>query len=347
MAFGKFFFLPSIISEGIYETNTTEKLIQQNYKVKKLNYSKAEAFVFKLWGREVSGDKISEKESEVLELWKNETIKDLDKKHVQESKIRVLSGLESYFASPVRNNVFYLRKKFYSAAAVFLILFGLTGFFTYQFFIKPDVYVAVDANRTIKLEDGSTVMLLPGAKLTVEKSFPAKTRIVDLQGDAIFKVAKSKIHPFIVRADGFSTRVMGTVFKVMQRGGQKTVELYEGKVAVSSPGTAVSYLTPNQRWTNFGAPHTAAVITEKTDIKSGKKTSVLLTLTFNDVTFRSIMEVLYKNYGISIKYPEEIAEKKITADLTGSSWDENVEALAFITGLEVHKENNTTYILKK
>lgn len=315
--------------------------------MKKLNYSKAEAFVFKLWGREVSGDKISEKESEVLELWKNETIKNLDQDHVQESKVRVLSGLESYFILPAKNNVFYLRRNFYNAAAVLLLLFGLTSFFTYHFFFKPDVYVAIDSNCTVKLEDGSMVMLLPGAKLTVEKSFPAKTRVVDLQGDAVFKVAKSKVHPFIVRADGFSTKVMGTVFKVMQRGARKTVELYEGKVAVSSPGTAVSYLTPNQRWTNFGSAHTAAVINDKTDKKSGKKISVLMTLTFNDVTFKSIMEILYKNYGIHIKYPEEIAEKKITADLTGSSWDENVEALAFITGLEVQKENNTTYILKK
>ncbi|WP_317193027.1 FecR family protein [Chryseobacterium paridis] len=315
--------------------------------MKKLKYSKAEAFVFKLWSREVSGKEISKKESEVLELWKSEASRNLDKNHIQESKIKVLSGLESYFGRPVKNNVFYLRRNFYSAAAVLLLLFGLTGFFSYQIFFKPDIYVAAESNQVIKLKDGSTVMLLPGAKLTVEKSFPAKTRVVDLQGDAVFKVAKSKIHPFIVKADGFSTRVMGTVFKVMQRGANKTVELYEGKVAVSSPGNAVSYLTPNQRWTNFGSTHTAAVINDKTDKKSGKKISILLTLTFNDVSFKSIMEILYKNYGISIRYPEEIAEKKITADLTGSSWDENVEALAFITGLEVQKENNTTYILKK
>ncbi|MDH6250605.1 transmembrane sensor [Chryseobacterium sp. H1D6B] len=315
--------------------------------MKKLKYSKTEAFVFKLWDREVSGDKISEKELEVLELWKREASKKLDKGDIQESKVKVLAGLESYFTHPAGSNMSYLRKNFYHAAAVLLIIFGLTSFFTFNFFFKPDVYVAENINHIIKLEDGSVVMLLPSSKLTVEKSFPAKTRIVDLQGDAVFKVAKSKTHPFIVRAEGFSTRVMGTVFKVMQRGKRKTVELYEGKVAVSSPGTAVSYLTPNQRWTNLGLPHTAAVAGNKTDEKSGKKISVLMTLTFSDVSFRSIMEVLHKNYGINIKYPEEIADKKITADLTGSSWDENVEALAFITGLEVQKENNTTYILKK
>ncbi|WP_228379038.1 FecR family protein [Chryseobacterium piperi] len=314
--------------------------------MKKLKYSKTEAFVFKLWSREVSGDKISEKELRLLELWEREVIKSLDKEDIQKSKIKVLSDLEPYFVHPINSQV-YFRKNRYSVAAVLLLLFSLGGFFTYFFFYKPDVYVAENINRTVKLKDGSLVMLLPGAKLTVEKSFPAETRIVDLQGDAVFKVAKSKVHPFIVKADGFSTRVMGTVFKVMQRGTRKTVELYEGKVAVSSPGTSVAYLTPNQRWTNFGIAHTAAVVIGKKDKRSGKKLFVLMTLTFNDVPFKNIMDILYKNYGISIKYPPEVADKKVTADLTGSSWDENVEALAFITGLEVQKENNTTYILKK
>lgn len=314
--------------------------------MKKLKYSKAEAFVFKLWSREVSEDDLSEKELKVLELWEEDVIKNLEKNQIREAKVKVLSGLEPYFVQSGERNS-YFKRNLYSAAAVLLLIFSLGGFFTYNFLFKPDVYVAETINKTIRLEDGSEVTLLPGAKLTVEKSFPADTRVVNLKGDAIFSVAKSKIHPFIVQADGFSTRVMGTKFKVVQNGASKTVDLYEGKVAVSSPGTAIAYLTPNQRWTNFGILRTAAVVASKTDQKSGKKISVLKSLTFNDVSFKIIMEVLHKNYGISIKYPQEIAEKKVTADLTGSTWDENVEALAFIVGLEVQKENNTTYILKK
>jgi len=58
-----------------------------------------------------------------------------------------------------------------------------------------------------------------------------------------------------------------------------------------------------------------------------------------------VAEILQKNYSISIIYPKEFAEKKITADFTGGSTEENIEALAFILGLEVKKDKQT-YILK-
>lgn len=122
-----------------------------------------------------------------------------------------------------------------------------------------DKYYAESANRKIILADGSVVILLPGSQLTVEKSFPQDTRIVDLKGNAVFTVAKSK-HPFIVHAEGFSTKVLGTVFKITQTGNSKTVDLYEGKVAVSYAGAPVAFLKPHQKWTNFGISRTAAVI---------------------------------------------------------------------------------------
>jgi transmembrane sensor len=160
-------------------------------------------------------------------------------------------------------------------------------------------------------------------------------------------VAKSKIHPFVVRADGFSTKVLGTVFKISQSGKNKTVDLYEGKVAVTAAGAPISYLTPHQKWTNFGVAHTAAVISYAVENRSGKKIrALLLSLSFNDVSLKEAVQVLEKNDKINIIYPKEAAEKKITADFTGGNTDENIEALAFILGLNVQKENRT-YTLKK
>jgi hypothetical protein len=51
---------------------------------------------------------------------------------------------------------------------------------------------------------------------------------------------------------------------------EKAVDLYEGKVAVSSVGVPVSYLKPNQKWTNFGIAHTTAIISFAPDKASGK-----------------------------------------------------------------------------
>lgn len=305
------------------------------------------AFVFKLWQREVSEEKISEKEHEILNQWTIRTEKDLETMHMKESKERVLSALELYFIKPVKDAPVYpLRKYFYTAAAAIILLLSVGGILTYQQFFKADSYTANSGNRKVYLADGSVVTLLKGAELTIDKSFPASTRIVNLKGDAIFSVAKSKTHPFIVHADGFSTKVLGTVFKISQSGNSKSVQLYEGKVAVSYGGTPVSYLKPNQKWTNFGVAHTAAVISLTQENNTGKLNAKLLSLSFNDVVFKEVAEVMQTNYKIKIMYPKESADKKITADFTGGTADENMEALAFILGLEVHKEDHT-YTLKK
>lgn len=317
------------------------------YFMKNQKYRNTEAFVFKLWQREVSGEKISEKEAEILDQWKILTEKDLDKIHMEESKDRVLSALELYFIKPVKTAPIYPLKKYaYTAAAAIIILLSLGGILTYNTFFKPATYTADSGTRKVYLADGSVVTLLKGAELTVDQSFPASTRIVDLKGDAIFSVAKSKKHPFIVHADGFSTKVLGTVFKISQSGKDKSVQLYEGKVAVSYAGTPVSYLTPNQKWTNFGIAHTAAVISLATEKKSGKQKAELLSLSFNDVSFKEVADVMQTNYKIRILYPKETADKRITADFTGGTADENMEALAFILGLDVHREDHI-YTLKK
>lgn len=316
---------------------------------KLLPYKNIEAFVFRLWEREVSEDSISKKENELLKQWKNLAEKDLDIVHLKESRERVLSGLENYFSHkdivsiPSTKS---FRTHLYKIAAVIILLLTLGGVFIYSLFIKPDVYLAKSGNSIVRLEDGSVVTLLPGAVLTVEKSFPASTRVVDLKGDAIFSVAKSKKHPFIVRADGFSTKVLGTVFKISQSGKKKAVDLYEGKVAVSTPGVPVSFLKPNQKWTNFGVAHTTAVISLKPVKNSAGRITSILSLSFNDVPLKEVVTVLESNYHTKVQYPKEAEDKKITADFTGGTVGENIESLAFILGLEVQKKENT-YILKK
>jgi len=318
----------------------------KNSMKKRLTYKNIEAFVFRLWEREVSENNISEKENELLKQWKTLAEKDLDITHLKESKGRILSGLEHYFAQRDIQSAKSFKTHFYKIAAVIILLLSLGSIFTYTMFIKPDVYLAKSENRIIHLEDGSVVTLLPGAELTVEKSFPASTRVVDLKGDAIFSVAKSKTHPFIVRADGFSTKVLGTVFKISQSGKRKAVDLYEGKVAVSSPGVPVSFLKPNQKWTNFGIAHTTAVISLKPAKNSPNKVPAILSLSFNDVPLKEVVAVLESSYNTKVLYPKEAEDKKITADFTGGTVAENIESLAFILGLEVQKKENT-YILKK
>lgn len=91
-----------------------------------------------------------------------------------------------------------------------------------------------NADLAIKLEDGSTVTLAPGASVQFPESFAGNVRQVQLSGKALFQVAKNPERPFIVYASELVTRVLGTTFSVNSPSGNKSasVEVIEGKVSV-------------------------------------------------------------------------------------------------------------------
>lgn len=308
--------------------------------------NKLKAFIFFFWGREISGQDLTSKEAELLKIWEAEILNELDAEHLQYSKKSILSDIKRKSDSTSVISRYSVKKILkYAPAAVLLLFLSLFG--VYNVFFKPDVYIADSFFKKVTLEDGTVVTLMQGAKLTVAKSFPADTRIVDLEGDAVFSVAKDKRHPFVVQAENFTTRVLGTVFKISQMGKDKSVELYEGKVAVSYGNTKDSYLMPNQIWTNFGIDGAAAVIIKKSDKHFNQPILKIKSLSFKDVPFIKVIEVIKKHYAIDILYPQEINAEKISAEFNGENVDDNIEMLAFAVGMQVHKENDKTYTLKK
>lgn len=67
----------------------------------------------------------------------------------------------------------------------------------------------------IRLPDGSTVWLNAASSIQYSLNIGnAKQRIVKLDGEAYFEVAKDKLHPFIVETDKQSVEVLGTHFNI-------------------------------------------------------------------------------------------------------------------------------------
>lgn len=87
--------------------------------------------------------------------------------------------------------------------------------------------------RTITLQDGSVVKLAAGSRL--EERSESETRTVALSGRAFFAVTHEADRPFVVRAAGSETRVVGTRFEVAEGDdGHVRVVVVEGRVTVSN-----------------------------------------------------------------------------------------------------------------
>jgi transmembrane sensor len=98
------------------------------------------------------------------------------------------------------------------------------------------VMTGVGQRDSVRLADGSRVLLGPMSKLTIGGGYGGATRTVELRGDAFFDVLHDEAHPFVVRAGDAVIRDVGTTFTVeASDSSQIRVVVTSGSVRVATP----------------------------------------------------------------------------------------------------------------
>jgi len=169
----------------------------------------------------------------------------------QQEKIRNQSGLF---------------RQFLKYAAIVFIAVSASGLF---FFNKGknqiknrgqsinELIVPMGSSASFRLSDGTFVTLNAGSSLKYDNCYGIYDRVVNLEGEAFFDVAKETDMPFTVKTSHLSVLALGTTFNVKAYSDDKTIEttLVEGSVrieGISAEGTRqVTVLKPNQKMTFF------------------------------------------------------------------------------------------------
>ena len=99
-----------------------------------------------------------------------------------------------------------------------------------------DYATAVGEQRTLRLEDGSRVILDTDTRLQVRLSADARS-VTLVRGQAFFDVEGDPERPFTVSAGGTRVTAIGTRFDVRRLGDGARVVLVEGRVAVRDADT--------------------------------------------------------------------------------------------------------------
>ena len=226
--------------------------------------------------------------------------------------------------------------RWWMAAAAILIVGGLAWTFRATFRDEPVVYreqvgiAEVPLNeqvnttakqQTITLSDGSTVQLKPGGKLSYS-SFSGNQRVVYLDGEGYFDVAKNPSKPFIVYAGRIVVQVVGTSFRVSSNTGKvrSSVAVTSGKVKVFAAGRAGRekepvLLVPNQQVV-FNA-HTNAfgkgIVAEPVQIGG---TGGAQECYFDNTSVTAVLHTIETAYGVTIRHDNAaFASCKLTAPL--------------------------------
>ncbi len=264
--------------------------------------------------------------------WKS--VKEENRKMKDSADQRIWNGLENKIRSRSKT------KRFLWAAAVLLPLFTvITLFFTENALSSSSHQQMVFRTETMQKEftlpDGSIITLQPESELTLTDNFGKKTRNVSFKGKAFFSVAKNKALPFIIDANGFRVKVLGTKFLLDQRSEDKKVYLKEGKVKIDYKGHT-TYLLPKETW-----------LADKNGTeKHFYDQDVVRTFDFNEMKFGQAISQLEKTYNISISYPQQYRENVIDGDITGDL-NKVIKTIGFPFSLNTRKESDYHIILEK
>ncbi|WP_176954307.1 FecR family protein [Niabella drilacis] len=215
--------------------------------------------LIRLLGRKLSGDASSEELEELesilnrhpeLQFFYDEMIKparleEEEKELAEQSYLSdlmhmELRGLRLHSpASPARQERLKSPRLAYriAIAALFILAAGLT-FVTLRGKKQAvptgnETATAKGSKSTVKLPDGTVVMLNTNSRLKYDENFKKDQREVTLEGEAYFDVAHDAEHPFIIHTNTADITVLGTVFNVRSfRDGYFETALIKGKVSI-------------------------------------------------------------------------------------------------------------------
>ncbi|MBA9078707.1 FecR family protein [Rufibacter quisquiliarum] len=187
----------------------------------------------------------------------------------------------------------------------------------------------------ITLSDGTKVWLNATSSLRFPAAFAGKERVVQLQGEAYFEVAKNKHMPFKVVASEMEVEVLGTHFNLMAYEDEDRLRtsLLEGSVRVSSTQKQV-VLQPNQEAVLQKNSHALQVHQVDASESIAWKNGQFL---FHEEDLKSVMRKIARWYDVDVVYQSEIGEKSFTGTISRFEKIEDVLEMLELTGT-VHFE---------
>jgi ferric-dicitrate binding protein FerR (iron transport regulator) len=205
------------------------------------------------------------------------SIKEYDGTHILDQIYHKIKIEEAVFLN--KTNIYKIIRKY---AAIFIVAACLSGFLFYYIgknratiprLQYSELIVPLGSRVQFTLSDGTAVTLNAGSRLKYDNHFGIKERVVQLEGEGYFKVAKDASRPFTVKTLYLNVRALGTEFNVKAYPDDKTIEttLVEGSIKIepiSDKGNAeITVLKPNQKLTFYKKDST---IVDETVRSNGK-----------------------------------------------------------------------------
>jgi len=168
------------------------------------------------------------------------------------------------------------------------------------------------------LPDGTKVYLNAASTLSYPTAFQDKERLVELNGEAYFEVAKNKLLPFRVKSGQQTVEVLGTHFNVNAYADEGAIRttLLEGAVKISA-GMITQVIKPGQQAILNKNTADKIVITEvNTDKVIAWKNGVF---SFENEDLKSVMRQISRWYNVEVIYTGVSSDEKYYGEISKNS----------------------------
>lgn len=236
----------------------------------------------------------------------------------------------------------------YVASACIIIGLGLGIYLLLKKDYIPTNTFTIRAEKgqkaSMELPDGTIVWLNSDTRLSYDNSYNSKNRIVKLDGEAYFEVAKDENMPFIVSVNDMHIQALGTAFNVKAYASDNEISatLMTGKVKVSI-NTQDTFLSPNEHLSY--SRDTRNLL--KTTVYDASLISVWRTgeLFLQDESLEEIAVLFERLYNIKILLDsDDIKTYRFTGVIKNSSLNNIFEILSLTAPIAYEIKNSTVVI---
>lgn len=226
------------------------------------------------------------------------------------------------------------------AAAALVVAVITVGSFWWYRQAQWQTFTAVAQNETLTLPDQSVVVVRKGSTIKYVKAFNKKERLVQLTGEAFFRVQHKDDQPFLVRTGNAEIKVLGTSFLVHSKQAADEVVVVTGKVHVTGKKEKNQVLlTKGQRAVLTAGRFYQEAVTDSNFIawNTGR-------LIFNNATLPKVLQDIAHFYGIEIELTPDLKSTAETIHATiqfnNQPLEQVLEEVRLITGLQTKKEED-------
>jgi ferric-dicitrate binding protein FerR (iron transport regulator) len=187
------------------------------------------------------------------------------------------------------------------------------------------------------LGDGSLVWLRGGSKLVYYEKPDEGIRYSELQGEALFEVAKDPARPFIIQCGAVRLRVLGTSFSVKTGEDQLELKVLTGRVNLSAEKNDLTVdVAPNEQVIYRGGLIEKHTLTK--EIVAAVIENTEYDMEFANVPMEEVFRKIERKFDVRVRFANPgIGSCRITADLTDQSLESTLQMVTEVLNVKYQR----------